>query len=191
MVSASAKEAPSSGVSIESVRIESRPCSKSLTTWSQGVILTTQFKWKVGCCWHFPCETRVNEWLSNEVLGQPYVSKFINLIPNHHITITRFNTHHKFGVDCIIRWNTTWKKTPCHHAGKPEGSGDLLLSLQSCMPHHIDGNGWGTVHLVAWNSSYSKQWKEQPLGATLVWATDHHQEAHLPVLDDSIGLWHS
>ena len=31
------------------------------------------------------------------------------------------------------------KKTPPHHVGKAEGSGDPLLSPQGCMPHHIDG----------------------------------------------------
>ena len=30
------------------------------------------------------------------------------------------------------------EKTPSHHAGKAEGSGNSLPSPQSCMPHHID-----------------------------------------------------
>ena len=34
MASASPKDASSSGLSTESVRIESRPCTKSLTAWS-------------------------------------------------------------------------------------------------------------------------------------------------------------
>ena len=32
---------------------------------------------------------------------------------------------------------------PPHHAGKVEGSGDSLPSLQSCMPHHIVGMAGG------------------------------------------------
>ena len=40
--------------------------------------------------------------------------------------------------------------------------------------------GWGTAEWVARSSLYSKQWKEQPISAFLVWTTDHQQEAHMP-----------
>ena len=67
------------------------------------------------------------------------VSKFINLILNHHTRITRLNAHHRFRVDCVIGWNTTWKEDPLHHVGNADGSGYSLPNPQSCMPHCIDG----------------------------------------------------
>ena len=86
-VSASSKNASSSTVLTESLRIESRPCWKSLFG-TKGVILKTSFKWEVGKFWHLSCETRVNMWSNNEALHKPCMSKFINLIPNHHTSIT-------------------------------------------------------------------------------------------------------
>ena len=37
------------------------------------------------------------------------------------------------------------QKTPPFHVEKAEGSGDILLSLQSCMPHHMDGMAGGQL----------------------------------------------
>ena len=65
---------------------------------------------------------------------------------------------------------------PCR-GGKGNG---WLLSPKSCMAHHTDRMAGGTAECVAWSSPYSKQWKEQPLSALLAWATDNHQEAHIP-----------
>ena len=43
-------------------------------------------------------------------------------------------------------------------------------------------NGWGTTDWVVGGSPYSKQWREQPLCAYLLWANDHHQVAHMPAM---------
>ena len=84
-------------------------------------------------CIQFQCFYR----LSSRICQQPGTLKFVNLIPSHHTGISRFNTHHRFWVSCIIGWNQTWKEdpsTPCK-----EGRGImLLLSPQSCRPHHFD-----------------------------------------------------
>ena len=34
------------------------------------------------------------------------------MIPNHHNGITRCNNHHRFGVNCVIRWSKNWKRRP-------------------------------------------------------------------------------
>ena len=49
-------------------------------------------------------------------------------------------------------------------------------------------DGWGTVDWVAEGSPYSRQWREQPLCAYLVWANDHHQVTHMPAMDKLQGI---
>ena len=62
---------------------------KVLHYWVQkGIILTVWLKWKVSFCGHITHETRISDYLSNEMLCQPSVSKFINLKPDHHMRIT-------------------------------------------------------------------------------------------------------
>ena len=50
ITSASSKEASSSDVATESMRIKSRPCPVFLTVVQKGVILIPWFKWEVGKC---------------------------------------------------------------------------------------------------------------------------------------------
>ena len=77
--------------------------------------------------------------MSNETLCQPGVSKFINLISDHHTSLTSFNPHHRFGVECVNECSTTWKEHPSLHVGKEEESGDSAKPPQSCTAHHIAG----------------------------------------------------
>ena len=65
-----------------------------------GLVLTP-YLWTPG-----KCVTEQQKCSANEV------SKFINLIPNHHIVMTRFNAHDRFRIDCVIGWNQCWKRRP-------------------------------------------------------------------------------
>ena len=64
---------------------------------------------EVGWCWHLFREPRINVWSSNKMLQQ-CASKYVTLIPNHHTGITRFNTYHRFRVNCVIGWNKPLKE---------------------------------------------------------------------------------
>ena len=68
----------------------------------------------------------VNVWLSNKMLCQPSLSKFINLIHYHCTGITRFNIPHRFGFDCVTGYKETWKDDSPQNTGKAQGSSDSV-----------------------------------------------------------------
>ena len=111
-VSSSSKNAPNFGVCEESVRMESRPCSKpEIMCSKEKIIICTWFKWEDGKCRQLACELKVYVQLSNKTLHQPGVSEFINLIPNQQGIITRCHAHHRFTVDYVIVWNQICKRS--------------------------------------------------------------------------------
>ena len=46
------------------------------------------------------------------MLCWPRTYKFINLIPNHHTKITKFNAYERLRVDHVTRCIRTWKRRP-------------------------------------------------------------------------------
>ena len=80
---------------------------------------------------------------------QTSASKLINLIPNHHTRITRFNAHHRFRVNCVIGWHQTWEEDPSPPCRKVEGLGDSLPSPQRLYALPYKWDGWGTADWVA------------------------------------------
>ena len=91
----SLKDATSTNVLMEFVRMEPRPCLKYTTAWSK----------------------RNNP----HILVQHNVHRIINFIHNQHTKITRFNTNNRFRVDYVIRWKKTWKRSPalpCREEGR-------------------------------------------------------------------------
>ena len=137
MASVSSKDTSTTGVSTKSVMAEWRSCSAFSLIQKRS---NPHSPVKVGsiCCWHFPVNQGKCVFM-NEVLCWPGASKSINLVPNLHTRITRFNVHHRFRDDHVLRCNTTWKGPPTHYVVTVEGLGDSLPSSQSIMPHHIDG----------------------------------------------------
>ena len=115
------------------------------------------------------------------MLCQPGVSKLINLIPNHHTGITRFDAHHWFRVDCVIRQNDTWKRSLPTKQRRQRNY--WLLSPHKLYAPPYYWNGCRTANWVGKSSPYSKQWREQPHGTFLVW------KRNLPA-QDPCHTWH-
>ena len=76
------------------------------------------------------------------------MSTLIKLIPNHHSSITRCNAHHRFRVDCVIRWNQTWKRKPL-----PTMLGKWRDGVTHCSAPPYCWNGWRAADWVAQGSS--------------------------------------
>ena len=111
------------------------------------------------------------------------MSQFINLIPNHHTKITRLNTHHWFGVNCVIGQNRIWKRRPPpYHVRMVEGLNDSLPSLKSLYVPPYWLNGWRTPGGVALGCCLLKAVEGKATQYTTCMATDHHQEAYMSVM---------
>ena len=63
-----------------------------------------------------------------------------------------------------------------------EGGGIGWLSFKppNLYAHHIVRMAGGQLTEKHKVPTYLKQWREQPLGAFVVWANEHHQDVHMP-----------
>ena len=83
------------------------------------------------------------------------MSIYINLIPYHHIRITRFNVHQRLRVNWAIRWNTTSKRRHLPTIlGRQRNKVNICQALKPvCSTILIE---WlGTAEWVAWSFPYS------------------------------------
>ena len=87
--------------------------------------------------------------MSNKLLCRPGVSKLINMISHHHTRITRFNALNRFRVDCVIRWNQTWKEDPSPLCREGGGIGWLSAKSPKLYTPSCSWNGWRTADWIA------------------------------------------
>ena len=148
-----------------SLRMESRPCLKfaaALSTKGWPSHPGSSGKWVSVDT--LQMNSRVNTVLNNKALCWPGPSKFINLIPNHHTGITKFNAHHRFRVDCVIRWNKTWQripvpKSPTLKGVDPHNSYTMhsWIGPQTSTRHHFGING-GARTTSYWPKPANNPW---------------------------------
>ena len=105
------------------------------------IILTPWLKSKVDLWCHLANKTKINIQVHPKMPCWPGVGKLINLIPNHHTKITKFNAHHRFRVDHITGCNQTWKRDPSPPWRKGRGIGWLSAEAQKLYtpPHCWNG----------------------------------------------------
>ena len=135
MASGSSKDVSNSVISMESVRMESKPCQGQLWLGLERINPHTPVPEESGKWWHLICEPRINMGMSNKPLCRPGVRNLINLIPSHHTRITRFNAHCRFRVDFVIGWNQTWNRRLLHTMkGRCRDQVTLCQALKAVCP---------------------------------------------------------